>query len=95
MLHSNGQRAIQNKGLTCSTDDTRHVSKVQVSLTPSQAEFIDLIMCHDVLELSRSLKLIHDFALYHTDIPFDEEEKSALYNLKVLWEGLEQMEEKN
>jgi hypothetical protein len=33
--------------------------------------------------------MIHDLALYHSDIPFDQAEKSALFDLKVLWEGLE------
>ncbi|MCE7062371.1 hypothetical protein [Dyadobacter sp. CY343] len=39
----------------------------------------------------QSLKMIHDLALYHSDIPFDQAKKSALFDLKVLWEGLEQM----
>ena len=95
MQTPNGQSAIRNKGLKCSTVDTRNVSKVKVLLTPSQAEFIDFIMFHGVIELSQSLKLIHDLALYHSDVPFDGEEKYALYNLKVLWEGLEQIREKN
>ena len=95
MRTSNGQGVNHKFNLVNTTDDTRHVSKIKVLLTPSQAKFIDFIMCHGVLELSESLKLIHDVALYHSDIPFDEVEKFALYNLKVLWEGLEQIEEKN
>jgi hypothetical protein len=35
--------------------------------------------------------MIHDLALYHSDIPFDKHEKSALFDLKVLRKGLEQM----
>jgi hypothetical protein len=35
--------------------------------------------------------MIHDLALYHSDIPFDMAEKSALFDLNVLWEGLEKM----
>ncbi|NIJ52748.1 hypothetical protein FHS68_001918 [Dyadobacter arcticus] len=37
--------------------------------------------------------MIHDLALYHSDIPVGNVEKSALFDLKVLWEGFEKMEE--
>jgi hypothetical protein len=45
-------------------------------------------------ELAHSLKMIHDLALYHSDISFDTAEKSALFDLKVLWEGFEKMQDK-
>ena len=56
-------------------------------------------LCFPVLEwvwfqgavASVAAKMIHDFALYHTDLCFDTEEKIALFNLKFLWEGLEQL----
>jgi hypothetical protein len=35
--------------------------------------------------------MVHDLALYHSDIPCDTAEKSALFDLKVLWEGFEKM----
>ena len=53
--------------------------------------FIDFILFHGVLELSKSLKLIHDLALYHSDISLDTSEKSALFDLKILWENFEQI----
>ncbi|WP_215232125.1 hypothetical protein [Dyadobacter linearis] len=71
--------------------DARHASNVGDPLTESQAEFWYLIECQGCRELAHSLKMIHDLALYHSDIPFDQKEKSALFDLKVLWEGLEQM----
>lgn len=37
--------------------------------------------------------MIHDLALYHSDIPLDQAQKSALFDLKLLWEGLERMAE--
>ncbi|MDR6806041.1 hypothetical protein J2Y45_003233 [Dyadobacter sp. BE34] len=37
--------------------------------------------------------MIHDLALYHSDVPLDQVEKSALFDLKVLWEGFERMAE--
>ena len=47
--------------------------------------FVDSQICYV------TLKMIHDFALYHTDLCFDTEEKIALFNLKLLWEGLEKI----
>ncbi|WP_082217170.1 hypothetical protein [Dyadobacter psychrophilus] len=43
------------------------------------------------LEFARSLKMVHDLALYHSDVPFDTAEKSAHFDVKVLWEGFEKM----
>ena len=95
MQTSNGQSAGLNSHSVNTTDDTRNVSKVEVSLTPSQADFIDFVLFHGVEELSRSLRMIHDLALYHSDVCFDEAEKVALFDLKLLWEGLERIEEEN
>jgi hypothetical protein len=38
--------------------------------------------------------MVHDLALYHSDVPFEKAEKSALFDLKVLGEGLEEMGQK-
>lgn len=35
--------------------------------------------------------MIHDLALYHTDLPVDTTEKMALFNIKILWESLEEL----
>lgn len=92
MRTQNGQSiSLHHPGTT--TDDTRQVSKIRTPLLPAQAAFIDYIMFHGVSEFSKSLKLIHDLALYHTDVPFNDEEKYALFNLKILWEGFEQIEQ--
>ena len=95
MRASNSQSIGANDCSADATVDTRNVSKVEVWLTPSQAEFIDYVVFHGVLEFSRSLRMIHDIALYHSDILFDEAEKIALFELKLLWEGFERMEGKN
>ncbi len=89
MLHSNGQNVCPNCHSANTAVDTRNVSKINKSLLPSQVEFLDFVMFHGVHELSESLKLIHNMALYHSDLPFDNVEKSALFDLKMLWEGLE------
>ena len=73
------------------TNDARHASNTSTPLTKSQAEFWYLIECQGCKELARSLKMVHDLALYHSDVPFDTAEKSALFDVKVLWEGFEKM----
>ncbi|MCB0376365.1 MAG: hypothetical protein KDD04_10640, partial [Sinomicrobium sp.] len=84
----NGQRVCPNYNLANVAVDARNAS----GLSGPQAEFLDCILFHGTGQLAESLKLIHDLALYHTDVPFDEREKTALFDLKVLWEGLERME---
>ncbi|MCF0061817.1 hypothetical protein MUK70_21490 [Dyadobacter chenwenxiniae] len=71
--------------------DARHASNTSPPLTQSQAEFWHLVECQGCKELAHSLKMIHDLALYHSDVPFDTAEKSALFDVKVLWEGFEKM----
>jgi hypothetical protein len=93
MQTSNGQSITRNKAPGNKTGNAQNVSKVKVLLTPAQAEFIDLVIFHGVSELSASLKRIHDLALYHTDVLIDTDEKSALFDLKILWEGFERIEE--
>lgn len=73
------------------TNDARHALDVGAPLTQRQADFLYIVDCQRCRELSQSLKMIHDLALYHSDIPFDQAQKSALFDLKVLWEGLEHL----
>jgi hypothetical protein len=68
--------------------DTRNVSKIKVWLTPSQSEFIEFVLFYGASELSKSLKLVHDMALYHSDISINADEKRALFGVKCLWEKL-------
>ncbi|PZO29553.1 MAG: hypothetical protein DCE86_10840 [Flavobacteriaceae bacterium] len=72
-------------------DDTQNISKVQVWLTPSQSEFIEFVLFYGTSELSKSLKLVHDMALYHSDISINADEKRALFGVKCLWEGVEEI----
>ncbi len=87
MLHSNGQTACLNGNQL----ETVNGSKIPIPLNASEAEFLDFVKFHGIDELIKSLKMVHDFALYHTDLCLDTQEKNALFNLKILWEGLEQM----
>ncbi|MEO9805161.1 MAG: hypothetical protein ABJF04_18030 [Reichenbachiella sp.] len=68
-------------------DASKHLNLVN----SSEKEFIELIRFKGADEFTHSLKMIHDFALYHSDLCFDTAEKNALFDLKILWEGLEEM----
>ncbi|UII32282.1 hypothetical protein LVD17_00325 [Fulvivirga ulvae] len=65
--------------------------KILNPLTPAEQEFISCIKFLGIDELIFSLKMTHNLALYHTDLSIDQEEKNALFNLKVLWEELEKL----
>ena len=66
-------------------------SEILKSLNSVEQEFIGNLKFQGIEELIESLKMVHDFALYHTDLCFDRPEKIALFNLKFLWEELEQL----
>jgi hypothetical protein len=91
MQTSDGKGVDSNANSVNPTNDARHALDVGAPLTQRQADFLYIVDCQGCRELSQSLKMIHDLALYHSDIPFDQAEKSALFDLKVLWEGLEKM----
>lgn len=85
MLHSNGQTA-------CLNGKNHENSSVSLkSISSSEEEFISNIRFQGIEELVHSLRTIHDYALYHTDLCFDTDEKMALFNIKILWEGLEKL----
>ena len=46
-------------------------------LNSSEAEFLDFVKFHGIEEFVSPLKMIHDFALYHTDLCFDTDEKNV------------------
>ncbi len=71
-------------------DESKRLNLVNVP----EKEFIERIKFHGINEFIDALKMMHDFALYHTDLCFDTDEKNALFNLKILWEGLEKIEKK-
>ena len=87
MQTPNGQTACLNGNHLESVNG----SEILKSLNSVEREFIGNLKFQGIEELVNSLKMIHDFALYHTDLCFDTEEKVALFNLKILWEELEQL----
>jgi hypothetical protein len=86
MQTSNGQNAL-------STTKGKKKKKQKINeakrFSETQIELLDFIQFYGPKELCKSLKQIHDLALYHSDIPFDKDEKIALFDLKMLWEALE------
>jgi len=93
MRASNGQVVGHDTHAANNTGGTRQVPKINVTLTPREAEFLEEVQFCGAKQLSLSLKMVHDMALYHSDVPIDETEKSALYDMKLLWEGFERMGE--
>ena len=90
MRNTNGQNVCLNDNVLKTVNGSQEPYPL-TSLNSFEVEFLDYIRFHGIEELVKSLKMIHDFALYHTDLCFDTDEKNALFNLKILWEGLEQM----
>jgi hypothetical protein len=93
MLQSNGQRARLNGHSVSTTGNARNASKIHLTVTPAQAEFVRFFSENEIPAFSNSLKLAHDLVLYHTDVVLDDEEKLALYNLKQLWEEIDRLAE--
>ncbi len=91
MRNVNGQAVCPKCKLINTSCDTRNVSKKLKLLTSTEIEFLEFFNSTDNPNLVKSLQLIHDFAIYHSDISFDCEEKTALYDVRVLWEKIEEM----
>lgn len=87
MRNSNGSNVCLNG----KNAESVNGSEILKSLNPVEQEFIGNLKFQGIDDLINSLKMIHDFALYHTDLCFDTPEKIALFNLKFLWEGLEEL----
>ena len=54
-------------------------------------ELLKLIYFHGAKEMAKSLKLVHHIALYHSDFPLDEDEKSSLYDVISLSKKLKRI----
>lgn len=74
--------------LAASADTADNTQKVKVWLTPSQCEFIDFVLFYGASELSKSLRIVHDLALYHSDVAIGVEEKRALFGVRCLGKEL-------
>jgi hypothetical protein len=72
-----------------SNAEAQSAPKTPQMLSPGQVQLLDYADALDGPHLVKSLKLLHDIAVYHSTEPIDEEEKDALYHIKVLWECIE------
>ncbi|WP_439558117.1 hypothetical protein [Dyadobacter sp.] len=94
MQTSNGPGVDSNANSVNPMHDARYASNPSTMLTKSQAEFWYAIECQGYKELAHSLKMVHDLALYHSDVPFDKAEKSALFDVNLLVEEFQKLGEK-
>lgn len=68
------------------------VPKKDSQLHSKEIEFLDSIKLYGITECIRSLKTVHDLALYHTtELCLSSTDIYSLYCLKMLWEGLEEV----
>ena len=74
-----------------SSANAKSVPKIPHMLSPAQVQLLDYADALDGPHLVKSLKLLHDIAVYHSTEPIDEEEKDALYLIKGLWECIERV----
>ena len=85
MRNTYGQCNGQNTDSASASVDTRDVSAIQ-------SEFFRFLHFQGIPELVTSFKLVHDLALYHSDLIIDNEERLALFHVKIIWEELEKLE---
>lgn len=64
-------------------------SSMTKTLTPAQRKLLDYVDALDGPDRVKTLKWVHDVALYESLEPLYREEKEALYQVKVLWELIE------
>ena len=69
--------------------------EMSIVISSKQIEFLTHIQFLGEHILSKSLRLIHDIARYHSKIPLGDVEKSALLDIRILWEELELLNAKS
>ncbi|MBO0329847.1 hypothetical protein [[Muricauda] lutisoli] len=74
-----------------SSAEAHSAPKISQMLTPAQVQLLDYANYLDGPDLVKSLKLLHDIAVYFSNDPIDEKEKYALFSVKVLWECIEEI----
>ena len=95
MLNSDGQSPCD-----CKCKASANQSKISEETidsgdwTQPQIELLKLIYFHGAKEMARSLKLVHHIALYHSDFPLDDDEKSSLYDVISLSKKLKRIKER-
>lgn len=89
MQTQNGPNVCPKCKSVSTSGDTRNVSKkVKTKLYPAQVELLEFISFQDTLALIKSLEWVHNTALYHSHLLIEEEEKSILFNVRLLMDKL-------
>lgn len=88
MLHSKGQ---EKSCPNCGNANAQSTPKISQMLTQAQIQLLDYADALDGPDLVKSLKLLHNIAVYHSSEPLDEAEKDALFSVKGLWECIERV----
>ncbi|WP_422350107.1 hypothetical protein [Flagellimonas sp.] len=57
--------------------------------SPAQQALLEYVSPLDGPDRVKALKLVHDIVVYHSEEILDGEEKRALYQVKVLWDLIE------
>ena len=93
MQTQNGQTACLNGNTSVAASDAANNAMMPPLRTFDVADkkFVGYVRYHGVDGFIQSLKLVHNISLYHSQYPIDSEEKKALLDLKILWEGLEKL----
>lgn len=71
--------------------NAQSIPKISQMLSPAQIQLLDYTDALDGPDLVKSLKLLHNIAVYHSSEPLDEAEKDALFYVKGLWECIERV----
>lgn len=87
MSTQDGQKSCPH----CSNEQAPNPAHSSPMLTPAQTQLLEYANDLDGPDLVKSLKLVHDIAVYHSHEPLDEDEKDALFSVKVLWEHIERI----
>ncbi len=88
MRNENGQNRCPCCNAAITAKDAPVASKFSQQLSPAQMELLEFADPLDGPDLVKSLQLLHDMALYHSQHPIDEVEKNALHSTKLLWERI-------
>ncbi|MCL6266516.1 hypothetical protein [Flagellimonas myxillae] len=86
MRNTEGYKSCPHCNAPMTTDDAQHASK----LTPAQAKLLQYVDALDGPNRVKALKWVHDVVVYDSNEPLYCKEKEALYQVKVLWQLIEE-----
>jgi hypothetical protein len=72
----------------------RTITPQNLTCSPAERKLLDFIQDNEAAYLANALREIHDMALYHSEIPIEETEKTHLLHVKLLADELEKISSK-